>query len=976
MGAATPTTQTPLPMTPRPLPARKRPEMPDSARTLPRQKKRTHRTPPPPLRALRAFAPFAVNPPPGATKRHKMSPNVPSPAPEKTNPISPSVCICAPSVANPSSARNEPTKRPAFLWLLPLFLSTGILAQSLPLIRSSSAEVLVPGAATDMTLTGDNLAGAQQVLILGEPGLTASLTAPTTAKEAKLKLTIAKDAPRGPRELRLVTPAGVTAPLVVLIDDLPPAQEKEPNDRPDQATPVTLPATIAGHIQAPLDVDHFRFHAIAGQRLIFDVQAYRTGSKLDSSLTLFDAAGRELAHDEDTNGLDSLIDYTAKSDGDYLLRIQDLRYQGGDGYAYRIRAGNFPYLDATFPLGARRGGQVPVQLIGRNLDPSSSTLVLNLPPDAPTGTRDISVATPRGTSNPRPFEVGDLPEMTEAEPNDSPAVANAVTAPVVINGRINHPGDVDSFRFRAAGPEPLVCEIEAQRYGSPIDALLTLTDVEGNVLQRNDDTASADARVEIKDAARDKEYVVSVTDLLGRGGDNFVYRLTIKPLGASADFEVAFQPDNPRVSRGGNTKLWCIVTRKGALAGDVNITLTGLPQGVTAAPVVDKGQPSSGIFALSAAPDAPLGMTPLSLVATAKAGDKTITHTFARRTGVKGDPQVYLTVLDTPPFLIGKVGNSLDREPPKKLEEIATLKKTLSTQTPALNAALAKWETEQAPKAQWEILETAATRTTAPGTTLTPEPDGSLLATGDNPPKNTYTILAKTPLKNITAIRLEAIADDGQGPGRSDNGNIVLSRIILQSAPLAPPKPPLAASPDPTAPSANAAEPPAPKPKRPAAKGAKGAKGGKKRAATPTAAQIQAAYDAVEKSLTSSPMQPVALTNARADFSQDGFPVTDALSNTEVNAQNGWAILPQLDRSHAAIFQTKSPLGYDPGTLLTVTLYQQSQFPQHTLRHFRLSVTSSPKPEEGPPPPPPPPAKPAPRAPPRAPPPRAPPAPP
>ena len=86
----------------------------------------------------------------------------------------------------------------------------------------------------------------------------------------------------------------------------------------------------------------------------------------------------------------------------------------------------------------------------------------------------------------------------------------------------------------------------------------------------------------------------------------------------------------------------------------------------------------------------------------------------------------------------------------------------------------------------------------------------------------------------------------------------------------------------------------------------------------------------------------VALRNASADFSQDGFPVAKALAGEK---KTGWAFVPELGRPHAAIFETSAPLDAG-GSVLTFTL-RQDYGQGHTLGRFRLSsTTASPPPRE------------------------------
>jgi len=86
--------------------------------------------------------------------------------------------------------------------------------------------------------------------------------------------------------------------------------------------------------------------------------------------------------------------------------------------------------------------------------------------------------------------------------------------------------------------------------------------------------------------------------------------------------------------------------------------------------------------------------------------------------------------------------------------------------------------------------------------------------------------------------------------------------------------------------------------------------------------------------------QPVALQNASADFSQKNWTVAAAIDG---DAQTGWAIIPETNRLHVAVFETQETLSFSPGAKLTFTLDQQYGT-EHTIRQFRLSATSSQRP--------------------------------
>ena len=98
---------------------------------------------------------------------------------------------------------------------------------------------------------------------------------------------------------------------------------------------------------------------------------------------------------------------------------------------------------------------------------------------------------------------------------------------------------------------------------------------------------------------------------------------------------------------------------------------------------------------------------------------------------------------------------------------------------------LTTWERRQSEvRRRWLVLEPSALRSAA-GTVLTPLADGSILATGPRPDKDTYTVVANLGPGPVTAIRLELLIDGSlpnRGPGRQDNGNLHLNEFSVVAA--------------------------------------------------------------------------------------------------------------------------------------------------------------------------------------------------
>jgi len=152
-----------------------------------------------------------------------------------------------------------------------------------------------------------------------------------------VEVTVLDDAPPEAVTLSVITPAGESSPHKLMVDDAQVVTEKEPNDGFREAQTITLPATVAGAIQAPQDVDVFKFDGKAGQRITCEVLAARLGSPLDASLTLYDASGAVLALADDTPGSrDPILTFTLPKAGTYFLGIIDADDRGGPSHVYRL----------------------------------------------------------------------------------------------------------------------------------------------------------------------------------------------------------------------------------------------------------------------------------------------------------------------------------------------------------------------------------------------------------------------------------------------------------------------------------------------------------------------------------------------------------------------------------------------------------------------------------------------------------------
>jgi hypothetical protein len=216
-------------------------------------------------------------------------------------------------------------------------------------------------------------------------------------------------------------------------------------------------------------------------------------------------------------------------------------------------------LDSIFPAGGQRGQSVSVEFRGfRGGLASPRSIVIDgapgitvsgiksvsndvvqatvqIAPDAPPGRRWVRVASERsGLTNFEHFVVGALPEQLEQEPNNEPAAAQIVAAPLVINGRVNPKADRDCFRFAAKRGQRVVAAVSAHaldvhgqgsNYGIA-DMSLELRDESGRVLAEAEDSLGFDPLVEFVIPA-DGNYIACVKLVAYGGFAEAVYRLTL-----------------------------------------------------------------------------------------------------------------------------------------------------------------------------------------------------------------------------------------------------------------------------------------------------------------------------------------------------------------------------------------------------------------------------------------------------------------
>jgi hypothetical protein len=384
-----------------------------------------------------------------------------------------------------------------------------------PSISKISPAGMERGSTATFTVEGRNLSDAKAI-IFDVSGLSGKLIEVTDVPEkitgpragedlgaqvplgkkqtAKLEITAAKDVPPGIHRFRIQTPLGTTNMVAVDIGSLPEVMASGPmtSGSTAQLQQVKLPATLIGTIVSPGDTDKYEFAGKAGEEVVFQVEASRLGSKLQSKLVLSDASGRLLAEaGKYDDAPDAVLSYKLPQDGPYTLSITDREQSGGKDRFYRVNAGSLSYITSVFPLGIRAGETAEVSVQGVNLGDVHQVKVEA--PKSAEGWATIPVEVRIGETtslNSVKLAVGNQPEVLEKKPNNTITEAQEISLPATINGHImggNDAGgkpDEDYFRFRAKKGERLSIDVAASRLGSPLDSVIEVLDSEGIAIPR------------------------------------------------------------------------------------------------------------------------------------------------------------------------------------------------------------------------------------------------------------------------------------------------------------------------------------------------------------------------------------------------------------------------------------------------------------------------------------------------------------
>lgn len=388
------------------------------------------------------------------------------------------------------------------------------------------------GGTTRLTVRGQHLAGGRLLLPLPH---SAKLTLiQSTDQELTCDVTLDERVVAGHYPLRVAHADGVSSALTIGLDRLPQIDFT--------SSSVQLPVALHGSLSGDQRLVT-QFSGTENSTLVFDLEGRRLGSSIRPVLRLFGPDDRQLAISRPQIAIlgDTRMAVTLPTTGLYRLELHDAVYQGPSPGWFRLKIGpSLIYADRAYPIVGMPGSTQVVEYLGSPLAATRSMQLRwpesgRIQQDLPWPEMADAVFT-----GPQPVMLAGDPRVAEFT-EEMWSVARPQTPRAIgVSGRISKPGEVDHYSIPVNTGERLRIELQAARYGSPLDGVLDLfsgetalpAHAQGNLGHADDQPATADPVLDVQVPADVHVVTVRVSSLLPVGSPEHDYHLTVTPITA------------------------------------------------------------------------------------------------------------------------------------------------------------------------------------------------------------------------------------------------------------------------------------------------------------------------------------------------------------------------------------------------------------------------------------------------------------
>ncbi len=496
---------------------------------------------------------------------------------------------------------------------LPYFLFGFVAGATEPIISSLLPRGGQAGSVLEIVITGQRLTDSEEIFFYTD-GISADDIIVEKGRKLTATFTIAEEAKIGQHELRLRTKQGISRLYTFWVGPYPNVDEKEPNSSFDEAQTIPMNVTVNG-VAENEDVDYFEINAPQGQRISAEIEAIRlSGPLFDPYIAILDENRFEIATSDDSELLlqDSTTSVIAPKTGKYYIEVRESSYRGNRSYRYRVHIGSFPRPLVVTPAGGEAGKPTEFTFLGDPKGPIKKTITL------PDDGRDILAyhheENGLRTPSPNNIRISRFPSIPEAEPNNSHSVATKTDSsiPLAFDGVIQEDGDIDCFRFQAKKGDRYYIKAHARSVASPLDPVLNLYYGNGKSIRGNDDANNGPDSLITQTFPKDGEYILRISDHLGRGSPLHAYRIETEKLEAEITASIPMFSNRDSQTRKmipvpqGNFAATSFTITRRNFSGDLSFVAKNLPEGVTmVAPQIPSNFNSVPIL-FSAKADAPL----------------------------------------------------------------------------------------------------------------------------------------------------------------------------------------------------------------------------------------------------------------------------------------------------------------------------------------------------------------------------------
>lgn len=513
-----------------------------------------------------------------------------------------------------------------------------------------------PGSSLELRVRGEDLEGIRSVWLSCDR-LTAKVKAVKEIKlekarfsrrtyapgqEVFIQVDIAEDAPVGAHSLRLLTEWGLSGPVTLVVSDGKVVQEQQdPHHDPDSAQLLELPANLNGTIGRNGEVDFYAFEVLENQELQLEVlvaggilpdspihfrdpelilyrpsrgwfqgKARRLETRVDSTIFLLPKEGGILR---------PRLRHRFGKPGRYLVAVGSLAQKGGPGHNYQLRiapVGASPRQGQDHWTRFRPARDAPLldwreRGFGREIHPERrqqlrvrGAAVPDRNPDAVPAGEDTRKPGPSDSgSGGRNRPLAAYPSLVESEPDETPGLASSVSLPVILQGRIDAPGDLDHFRFSVEAGQRVAFEIQTvDRMFPNLSPWLEVLDASGQTVCSNiyrsveNNSAYWQRFLQSKTIFTFEEggdYILRLRDLTSRrGGKGFTYRVLVRPQVPHIGVVTLAGGDHINLVPGEARTLKLTLEREEGLDQMVTLHLENLPPGIQVLPTVVPEQES------------------------------------------------------------------------------------------------------------------------------------------------------------------------------------------------------------------------------------------------------------------------------------------------------------------------------------------------------------------------------------------------